>query len=137
MILKIQDDLLVGDVQEQFSKAFPGLSIRFYLKPQRVKKPTSEADCVDPKAKVGDIRKNHKSGILQISPSDKVGLIEQSFKKLFGLNVQIFRNENNDWIQTTTTDDCNLEQQRSFSEHAKTSIYPKSKKQIDEYRFFL
>jgi hypothetical protein len=136
MILNIHDNLLVQDVQERFSECFPNLKIEFYKTPHHWKKESSE-DCIDPKTTIGVIRKKHDPGTLEIKSSHTAGEVERNFKNLFDLNVQVFRNENGDWIQTTTTDTCTLNEQKEFSEHAKTSILPKSKKQINEYRFFL
>lgn len=136
MVLNIHDNLLVEDLQECFSNSFPNLKIEFYKKSHYWKKESS-GDCIDPKTRIGEIRKKHDPGTLEIKASHTAGEVERNFKNLFGLNVQVFRNENGDWIQTTTTDPCTLYEQKEFLEHARTSLFPKSTKQINEYRFFL
>ena len=104
MILHIQNSLMVEDVQDHFSECFPWLKLEFYSKPHRSKKASSEKDLVDPKTTITEITKDHKAGTLEIKSSDTVGYIETALKNLFGLNAQIFRKENNSWIQTTTSD---------------------------------
>jgi hypothetical protein len=137
MILSIHDSLTIEDLQERFSLCFPHLKIEFYKKPHRWKAYSSEKNKIDPKSKIEDIRKKHNQGELEIKSFDLAGKVEQEFRDRFGLYVQIYRNENGDWLQTTSTDSCSLNEQGAFSEHAKTSILPKSRKQIDEYRFYL
>ena len=137
MILNIHDNLLVEELQERFSECFPHLKIEFYKKPHHWKAASSEDDLIQPKARIGDIRKKHNAGSVEIKSWNTAGEIEARLRHGFGLNVQIFRNENNGWIQTTSTDTCSLKKQSEFSEHARTSIFPKSAKQINEYRFYL
>ena len=137
MILTINDNLAIEDLQERFSLCFPHLKIEFYKKPHHWKAASSEKDRIDPQTRIGDIRKKHNQGELEIKSFDLAGKVENEFRDRFGLYVQIYRNENGDWIQTTSTDSCSLKDQGSFSDHAKVSILPKSRKQIDEYRFYL
>src|SRR5215213_5280182 len=137
MILTIYDNLLVEDLQERFSECFPNLKIEFYKTSHHWKRESSDKDCIEPKTTIGAIRRKHNPGTLEIKSSHTAAEVERNFKNLFDLNVQVFRNENGDWIQTTTTDTCTLNEQKEFSDHAKTSIFPKSRKQINEYRFLL
>jgi hypothetical protein len=137
MLLPIDDNLLVQDLQEHFSLCFPNLKLEFYSKPHHRQKASGYKDRIGPRTRIGTIRKAHSPGTLEIKSSDKTGEVKKAFKDLFGLNVQIFRNENNEWIQTTSTDTCSLKEQTEFSEHARVSIYPKSRKQINEYRLYL
>lgn len=137
MILTIHDNLTIEDLQERFSLCFPHLKIEFYKKPHHWKAASSEKDRIDPKIRVGDIRKKHNQGQLEIKSFDLAGKVENEFRDRFGLYVQIYRNENGDWVQTTSTDTCSLNEQNAFSEHAAVSIFPKSRKQINEYRFYL
>ena len=137
MILNIHDNLTVEDLQDRFSLCFPNLKIEFYKKPHRWKASSSEENRIDPKSRIGDIRKKRYQGQIEIKSFDLSGKVENEFRDRFDLNVQIFRNENGEWIQTTSTDACSLTEQGSFSEHAKNSILPKSEQQINEYRFYL
>ena len=135
MNLLIHDQLLIEEVQERFSKCFPGLKIEFYAKPHHWKKASKEMEKIDPNSKLADIRKNHKQGTLVIQSGDTAGRVEANFRRLFGLNVQVFRNENNAWIQTTSTDNYSLKEQMEFASKAKSSIIPEAKEQLDEYDF--
>ena len=72
---------------------------------------------------------------MEIKSSDKVGDVEQKLKKMFDLNVQIFRKENDCWIQTTSTDGFTLEREAEQSKKSKTTLVNKIKEQADEYDY--
>ena len=135
MLLRIHDNLLVEDLQEQFSKCFPHLKIEVYSTPHHWKKGSLQKDLISSKSLIGDIRKKHPGGVMEIKSWDKVGEVEKKLKNMFDLNVQIFRKENNCWIQTTSTDVFTLEKEAQLSEKSKTTLTTKIKEQADEYDF--
>ena len=67
-------------------------------------------DEIDPNVLVDDIKTTHVSGVLEILPLYKVSEVEKEFQQRFGLSVQIFRKEKNDWKQTNRTDDFTLKE---------------------------
>jgi hypothetical protein len=135
MLLNIHDNLLLEDLQEHFSKSFPSLKIEFYRHPHHWKKGSVEQDQVDTKMKVGDVRKKHESGILQIKSTDTSGHVESLFKDRFGLNVQIFRKGKNCWIQTITTDNYTLSGQSAISNLENAPVSSTADQATDEYDF--
>ena len=135
MLLRIHDNLLVEDLQEQFSKCFPHLKIEVYSTPHHWKKGSLQKDLISSKSLIGDIRKKHPGEVMEIKSWDKVGEVEKKLKNMFDLNVQIFRKENNCWIQTTSTDVFTLEKEAQLSEKSKTTLTTKIKEQADEYDF--
>ena len=98
MLLRIHDNLLIEDIQEHFSECFPHLKIEVYSTFYHWKREFLQKDLISPKSLIGYIRKIHSGGIMEIKSSDKVGDVEQKLKKMFDLNVQIFRKENDCWI---------------------------------------
>ena len=135
MLIHIHDNLFISDLQERFSKCFQSLKIEFYKKAHRSKKPSPESDIIGPDKRIGEIRRNHNSGKLEIKSSFTAQQVENEFKKKFGLNVQIFRKENGGWVQTSGTDTYNLLQQSEMSKHADLSITPKYEEQLCEYEY--
>ena len=135
MLLRIHDNLLIEDIQEHFSECFPHLKIEVYSTPHHWEKGSLQKDLISPKSLIGDIRKTHSGGIMEIKSSDKVGDIEEKLKKMFDLNVQIFRKENDCWIQTTSTDGFTLEREAEQSKKSKTTLVNKIKEQADEYDY--
>ena len=51
---------------------------------------------------------------MEIKSWYQTGRVEQDFKKLFGLNAQIFRKENGKWRQTIASDDLTLQEQQQL-----------------------
>ena len=133
MLLSIHDNLLLEDIQDHFSKSFPSLKIEFYRHPHNWKKGSMPQDQIDGAMKVGDIRKKHDPGVLEIKSTDTTGHVESMFKDQFGLNVQIFRKGKNCWIQSITTDNYSLHQQSEFSNTDNISLSPTISQEMDEY----
>lgn len=133
MIIHIQDSLALSDIQDRFSKCFPLLKIEFYNKPHCLKKP-SEEDCrINPEKNVGQARHHHHQGELALKSWYTVARVEKEFAEKFGLNVQVFRKENGQWVQTGKTDRFTLHEQQEMARHAAASISPEFREQFDEY----
>ncbi|ANE49938.1 hypothetical protein [Flavisolibacter tropicus] len=108
MILHIDDSMTIAEIQEKFEKSFPALKIEFYKKPHHFKESSPAEQLIDPNTVIASIHKTHDPGNLIIFSTDSAGHIENEFKKLFGLNVQIFQKVNGAWIQTNNTDNNSL-----------------------------
>lgn len=108
MLIEIDDSKTVSDIQDRFSLCFPFLKIEFYHKPHRWEESSLTANRVDPSTVIGEIRKKHHPGILEIKSWYKTGDVEHLFKKLFGLNAQIFRLQDGHWKQSTQSDNLTL-----------------------------
>jgi len=115
MILYIDDTRRISDLQEKFSECFPNLKIEFYAHPHHWKEASLQIDAVDPSKKIGEVRKNHEHGGLEIKSWYQAGKVEQDLKNLFGLNAQIFRNENGQWRQTVSSDNLTLTEQQEIT----------------------
>lgn len=135
MILTINDNVLVQDIKDHFRKCYPGLKIEFYKTSHKHKQGSPNTDLVDGNPLIGGIRKKGMSGDYKIYSYYTVAKVEEDLHNIYGLNVQVFRNENNGWIQTSGTDHFTLAQQIELCKHAKTSISPIKKEQIDEYDY--
>jgi len=114
MILLITDNITIADLQEKFTECFPKLKIEFYSHPHHWKESSVRGELIDSKKRIGEIRKEHKHGVLEIKSWYQTGRVEQDFKKLFGLNAQIFRKENGKWRQTIASDDLTLQEQQQL-----------------------
>jgi hypothetical protein len=99
MQLLIHDNLQLEDVQERFSDCFPRLKIEFYEESPS-KRLLGVDNRIDPDTYIGEIRRQHYSGIFEIKSWYTVGEVEQGFMAMFGLNVQVFHNENDTWVLT-------------------------------------
>ena len=125
MLLPINDYETIGDIQERFNQSFPYLKLEFFQKPHHFKAASSEKLLISSEKRIGEIRKLHRNGELQIMSWYSVAKVESELKTVFGLNAQIFRKENNDWVQTSKTDIYTLHDQKDFARQASVSISSK------------
>jgi hypothetical protein len=115
MLIEIDDSKTIDEIQERFSLCFPFLKIEFYSQPHHWEEPSRARHLIEPTSLIRDIRKEHTPGILEIKSWYKTGTVEQLFKKLFGLNAQIFRLEENKWKQSTDSDNISLARQSEIA----------------------
>ena len=115
MLIKIDQQDTIADIQDRFSLCFPFLKLEFYNKPHHWKEPSKKELLLDRRTFIKDIPKTHVPGVLEIKSWDKTGEVEQKFKKVFGLNAQIFRRDNNHWRQSTKSDGLTLANQTMIS----------------------
>lgn len=108
MLLEIDDTKTIGDLQERFNLCFPQLKIEFYHRPHHWQEDSAEVLKIDPRVLISSIRKMHDPGVLEIKSWHKTGEVEQNFKKLFGLHVQVFYHDNHHWKQSIHSDNKTL-----------------------------
>ncbi len=135
MILLIDDHLKLSSVQEKFSDSYPGLKLMFYKKEPKDRNAVESDSITDERVYIGDIRKRHHAGQLQIFSWLTVNEVEAAFRKNFGLNVRIFRNELNQLIPVTHSAKYTLRGQQAFSRNAAVTIDPVVAEQLDEYGY--
>ncbi len=112
MILAINDNTRLADLQDKFSECFPHLKIEFYSYPHHWKAQSSPREQIDPIMKVGEVSTKHEHGVLEIKSAYQTGRVEQDFHNKFGLNVQIFRYVDGNWVQSTGSDNLTLKEQQ-------------------------
>ena len=132
-MLHITRNRLIDDVQQDFNRHYPFLKIEFYEKPGSIKGSLKFDTWISPSKNDGQVRRNHIEGVLEIKSWYTVGKVEKEFSDKFGLNVQVFREENGGWVQTGKTDKFTLREQQEMTRHAATSIFPEYREQLSEY----
>lgn len=123
MILRIDDNKSIEDLQDKFEQCFPGLRIEFYDQSHDWFEATPPKHQIPAGRLICDIRKINSSGTLEIKSWFQAGKVEQDFKELYGLNVQIFRLKNNKWVQTTQSDNLTLAQLIDKSKDKKAGVF--------------
>lgn len=116
MFLHIHDQLTLGELQERFNDCFPYLKLEFYSEAHK-RFEASEQHCqLDARKHVGEVRKLHKNGSMEIKSWYTVSKVEQALKDDYGLNAQVFRsNKNGEWVQTTLSDSLTLQEQSELN----------------------
>jgi len=134
MLLHIDDNILVTDVQDDFSDSFPLLKIEFYDEVHQYREKSVQAHRIIADNKIGAIRKIHDPGNLEIMSWYTTGRLERDFREKFGLNVQVFRKENGRWVKIARTDPYTLAEQMGRARNSVSSI-PRRRKQTYVYDY--
>jgi hypothetical protein len=122
MKIAINDQRKIFAIQEEFSKVFPYLKISFYAKPHNAKGTQSHKLVKEPSTTLGECRTSHNSGEITISPTMTVTELEQRFRDVYGLGIQLFRKSGNMWLETSMTEAWTLEDQNKQGELLKKAI---------------
>jgi len=125
MIVHINDNLLVSEIQERFSKCFHYLKIEFYSKQPPRKEKYKEKYIISEDIRVGEMRIGHEAGDLEIKSWYTADHLESDFREKFGLNVQVFRKENGRWVLTSKADKFAVFHQTELVDHSDNSPFPK------------
>jgi hypothetical protein len=115
MFLQINDSMSLQEVEDRFNECFPFLKIAFYSKGHKKFQASDKKYLYEGNWRVGDIRKSHYSGALEIKSWHSTAKVEKELEAVFGLHAQIFRwDEKKGWVQTSQGDDFTLQQQSQF-----------------------
>jgi hypothetical protein len=122
MKIMISDSRKVNQLQEQFTEIFPFLKLEFFSRPHKVGQGSARKMLKNQQKTIGECRTIHNKGHINITPSMSVAQLEQQFRELYGLNVQVFRKSGSVWLETTVTDSWSLEKQNTQGEALSTLI---------------
>ncbi len=111
MKIEINDKRKIYAVQEEFHNEFPYLKLEFYSKPHKKGGPHTQEFAVESSKLIGDCRSIHESGEISISPQLTVGELEQRFRDVYGLSVEVFRKSGKVWLETIETNKWSLQKQ--------------------------
>lgn len=112
----IKDLKSIKEIQDEFSEKFSLLKIEFYKSNHELGEGNSNDEKIDSSLLLKNVREIHKEGDLSINGHLKVATLENNFKNIFGVNVQVFRKSRGVWLQTITTDDWTLSEQQKEAE---------------------
>jgi hypothetical protein len=116
MKITISDSYTLHEIQEKFSLIFPYLKIEFFSKPHNIYGSSRKEFIIHPDTQLKDCRSKQLEGQLEIDGNLSVAKMEQQFRHMFGLFIQVFRKSGDVWIETTVTDDWTLNKQNSEAE---------------------
>ena len=112
MKLSFDKNKKIKEVQEEFNALFPYLKLEFFSKRHRSGEASAKKYMKEINGKkLGDFKLKANDVPIEIHPEMTVANLEESFRKLYGLNVQVFRKSGKVWLETTFTDGWSLEEQ--------------------------
>ncbi len=125
--MTISNDKTLREIQLDFQAHFPFLKIEFYDASHTAGEGSPPFQQVgDYSKQLGEVRKTHQKGNLNIDGDLKVSSLEHGFYKQYGLNVQVFRRSGTAWIQTITTDHWTLSQQNTKAKQYSLALNAKN-----------
>ena len=110
-VIRIVNTTNIASLQKEFNEAFPYLKLEFFTQRHAIGKASSRKNLIDPAILLRQFQKKKARGAILLKDSMKVSELEELFKNIFGLSVQVFRKSGKSWIETTVTDDWTLQQQ--------------------------
>lgn len=120
--ITVNDNQTISTFQQEFNSTFPYLKIEFFLTANKegeliINKFTKENDRL-----LSGYRNARNDEQLIISPGITVLLLEEKFKRIYGLNAQVLRKSGKIWLETTVTDTWTLEEQNKQGEALSKNI---------------
>ncbi len=109
--MRIQDNMLLRDIQIGFRELFPNLKIEFYTGEHEEGGASPKREQLNATQSLAVVRTVHTEGDLELDPEMSVAALEGVFLERYGLNAQVFRRSGNLWMQTTATDSWSLAEQ--------------------------
>ena len=116
MKITINDHRKIFAIQDEFNSIFPYLKLEFFSKPHKHVGTSAKKFIKHNSKTLGECRTIHNKGQITISSHMTVADLEQSFRDIYGLEVQVFRNSGKVWLETTVTDGWTLEEQNRQGE---------------------
>jgi hypothetical protein len=108
MHIIINDKTVLKDIQKIFSNYYPFLLLKFYKTPHDKFEDSKNFDEVDIKKPIGEIKKLDKTIKIDIIPMERVFHFENKFYEKTGISVQVLKQENETWQQTSCLDNLTL-----------------------------
>jgi len=116
MKITINDQRKIFAIQKEFNDMFPFLHLEFYSKSNNGGGVPSRKLMKHISKTIAECRTIHSSGFITIQPQMTVGELEQSFRDIYGLSVQIFHKLGDAWLDTAQTIEFTLEKQNGEAE---------------------
>ena len=115
MEIHINKTKTINSIQEEFQKHFPYLKIEFYNHAHSQGEGSLKKNTLNSNLTIEAVKKHELSDTIKINGLTKVGDLESTFAKNFGLSVQVFRKSGKLWLQTTATDNWTLAEQNQIA----------------------
>ena len=122
MKIQISQPKKTWAIKRTFSRTFPYLKIEFFKSPHDTGEASSAKSMIKVNKSLVEINPLLKDGIIDVQENDTVASVERRFQD-FGLPVQIFRKQNNVWLETTATDQLTLAEQNDKGSSASVSAH--------------
>jgi|SRR4030095_14822840 len=108
MSLRIDNNSIIFDIQENFNRLFPDLKLEFFFSDTVRFNPSSRLSSSFPYVSIGDLCGRLEEHELDISDEMTVSELERRFKDIFGLPARIFQKAGEYWLKNSSLDRLRL-----------------------------
>jgi hypothetical protein len=115
MIFSIKPEDRLIELQQKFTKIFPGLKIEFFRNQHDRGESNIRAERFKGALTIAEIQPKLEPLTFIIEPEFTVEALEGKFRDRAQLNVQVFRKMGNVWLETVQTDSYTLQKQMDLS----------------------
>ncbi len=124
MKIPITSRMTIADLQHAFNDCFPHLSLSFFSKPHETFQASPAKYVITENYQPIDQVSGHpQNGTVDIQPEMRVCELEQQFEEKFGLHVQVLRQNDHSWTQTTVSDTLTLREQETLAANEKDPVF--------------
>ena len=99
MKIEIDDHRKLFAVKDEFNTAFPNFKIEFFDRPSKSDGTPSGKIMKHVSSTLGQCRLAHNKGTISINVGMTVGELEQNFRNVYEVSVQIFQKQGNNWLE--------------------------------------
>jgi hypothetical protein len=118
MTIEINSNTTLGDVIQAFTNYYPYLKMEFFKKHHHWQEESSSNEILTHSYLVNSFTNVDNNHFIIFHYWQKTGVVEQDFYTKYGLNIQIYRRQGDQWVQTTGTDELSLEEQNEIGRKA-------------------
>ncbi len=111
MEITINDQRKIFAIQKEFSDFFPFLKLEFYSKSNTEGGIPSKKPMKHISKTIAECRTIHNSGHIKIQSKMTVAELEQSFRDVYGLSLEVLRKSSDGWVKISENSDYTLDQQ--------------------------
>ena len=123
MTINIKSSTTLKEIRSSFSNYFNGLKLEFFRFPEAGYEGPHKLLQIDLNHTVDQFNENLIDTSITLNPTDSVATFEEELSDILNVDVQVFRRSKELWIQTTTTDEWELERQNSKGLHSLESTF--------------
>ena len=118
MKISINQSKTIGDIQSEFSKAFPFLKLEFFYAPHEICSGSHAHMVYSGKTAIGNIGCVSGNCELEITPKMTVEALEYALTTRFKVVAEVYRLSEGEWKDTDETDWWTLEEHNNRGEEA-------------------
>lgn len=134
MKINIDNDTTLYEIQKQFSRHFPYLKLEYFNLPTDGNNQFSRKNVIaNTQKKLSEIRDGFYFENISINEHQKVITLKNNWKKILGINIEVFRKSGSIWHETVTTNSWTLAEQNKMGEEITKSLKEELLADYDQY----